>query len=133
MPTQSPADRKLKLVSLNRICKFKKGDKLMLVTGKKKGKSAVGPLKTILSKKGRLIIEGVNMVTKHARGDPNDPTKPKGRVLIEASVPVSNVRLVCPKCLQPTRVGWRILEARKENGKVNKVRICRKCQERIDD
>jgi large subunit ribosomal protein L24 len=135
MPTKklpSKDQRSEKLVSRKRICKFKKGDKLKLMTGKNASDTAIGTLQLIDSRKGRLLIEGVNKYIKHVRKDPNDPGKPAGLVLREVSVHVSNVALVCPKCLKTTRVGWRILETPKENGKVNKVRICRKCKEVID-
>jgi large subunit ribosomal protein L24 len=135
MATTPQSERALKLVSLPRICKFRKGDKLQLMVGKKAG--AVGSLTKILSKKGRLLIEGVNKVIKHARPDPSDPSKPSGRIEVEASVHVSNVALVCPKCAKPTKVGWKILDTPRltKDGreKVNKVRICRKCHERIDE
>jgi large subunit ribosomal protein L24 len=130
---QSKSERSFKIVSLPRICKFKKGDRLQLMVGKKAGPQAIGNLVSIDSKKRRVLIEGVNKVVKHVRADPSNPGKPSGRVEVEASVHVSNVALVCPKCFQPTRVGWKILEARKENGKVNKVRICRKCKQVIDE
>jgi large subunit ribosomal protein L24 len=140
MPTQPQQNRKLKKVSLHRICKFRKGDKLQLMVGKKAGSSAIGELLSIDSVKRRVKIKGVNMIIKHVRRDPNDASKPSGRVEQEASVHVSNVALICPKCLKPTRVGWEFLDTLKESKKpgthklkVNKVRVCRKCHERIDD
>ena len=71
MPTQSPADRKLKLVSLNRICKFKKGDRLQVITGRHAQHKPIGTLQSIDKRKGRLLIEGVNKVFKHRKQDPS--------------------------------------------------------------
>ena len=133
MPTKSPSDQKLKVVSLHRICKFKKDDNLQLMVGKKAGPSAIGKLLSIDSKKRRVLVQGVNMVTKHVKSKGAADGKPTGRVKVEAPVDVSNVALVCPKCLKPTRVGWMFLEEKGDNGKPRKVRFCRKCKERIDD
>jgi large subunit ribosomal protein L24 len=133
--TQSAKDRSLKRVSLPRICKFKKGDRLRLMVGRKAGPSAIGELMSIDTKKGRLMIKGVNMVTKHVKRDPNQTAKEHGRVQVEASVHVSNVALICPKCMLPTRVGWRVLETKRveNNRKIRSIRICRRCHEPIDD
>jgi large subunit ribosomal protein L24 len=88
------------------------------------------------SKRGRLLIKGVNMVTRHVRRDPNDPKTSTGIIKKEASVHVSNVALVCPKCMKATKVGWKVLETPIVSAKgrtYKKVRVCRKCKERIDD
>ena len=131
----SAADRRLKLVSLPRICKFKIHDQLRLMVGKNAGHTAVGELTRIDSKKGRVWVKGVNMIIKHVRRDPNNPSKPSGRVAVESSIHVSNVALVCPKCMKPTRVGWKMLDA-PQQGKTlrvyKKLRVCKRCHEIID-
>jgi large subunit ribosomal protein L24 len=133
---QSAKDKRLKLVSLPRVCKFKVNDKLRLMVGKNAGEAAIGDLMKIDSRRGRLLIKGVNMVTKHVRRDPNNPSTNTGIIKVEASVHVSNVALVCPKCLKTTKVGWQILEnpiVTSKGRTYKKVRICRRCKERIDE
>ena len=118
--------------SLPKICKFRKGDRLQIISGKHGNDRQIGNLLKIDKKKRRVVVEGCNKVFKHRKQDPTNKTA-SGIEQIEASIDVSNVALVCPKCVRPTKVGWRILDERKENGKIQKVRICRRCQERIDD
>jgi large subunit ribosomal protein L24 len=115
---------------MNTICKFKKGDRLQLLTGK--NRKAVGNLKKIIVKKKQVLIEGVNIVIKHQKADPNRNIA-GGRQKMEAPVHISNVALVCPKCLLPTRVGYQILPKAEDSQKQRKVRICRRCKAQIDD
>lgn len=98
--------------------KIKKGDTVLVITGKDKGKK--GKVLSVIPKKERVVVEGVNIVKKHAR-----PTQknPKGGIITqEAGIHISNVKLVCPSCGQPTRVGFKV----KEDGA--KVRFCKKCE-----
>ncbi|GAK13823.1 50S ribosomal protein L24 [Geomicrobium sp. JSM 1781026] len=99
----------------------KTGDKVKVITGKDKGKEGV-ILKALPSKE-RVIVEGVNVVKKHAK-----PTQenPQGGILNEeAAIHVSNVMLIDPKSGEPTRVGYK-----HEDGK--KVRVAKKSGEVID-
>ncbi len=83
--------------------KIKKGDRVILLTGKDKGRS--GPVTKVMPKEGRVIVGGLNLVQRHTRptqGDPNGGIKTK-----EASVHVSNVAIVDSNG-KPTRVGFRI-------------------------
>lgn len=100
----------------------KKGDNVLVLTGKEKGKK--GKILKVLSKEGRAIVEGLNMAKKHQK-----PTavSPQGGI-IEKEMPInaSNLMLICPKCNKPTRVGRAILA----DGK--KVRVCKHCNEAID-
>lgn len=98
--------------------KIKKGDTVLVIAGKDKGKK--GKVLSVLTKTERVVVEGVNIVKKHVR-----PTRknPKGGIITqEAGIHISNVKLVCPSCAQPTRVGFKI----REDGA--KVRTCKKCQ-----
>ncbi len=101
--------------------KVKREDFVVVIAGKDRGKR--GKVLRVLPKKHRVIVEGVNIVKKHQK-----PTATTAGGIIEKPAPihVSNVMLVCPKCGQPTRVGFTFLE----DG--TKVRRCKKCVEVID-
>ncbi|MFY4777172.1 50S ribosomal protein L24 [Metabacillus sp. RGM 3146] len=99
----------------------KKGDKVMVISGKDKGKQ--GTVLEAYPKKERVLVEGINIVKKHAK-----PTQenPQGGILNqEAPVHVSNVMLIDPKSGEPTRVGYKV-----EDGK--KVRVAKKSGESLD-
>jgi large subunit ribosomal protein L24 len=100
--------------------KFKKGDTVAIIAGKDLGTQ--GRILEVLPKKNKVIVEGVNRVTRHEkiRMDRRG-TQQGGIEHKEAAVAISNVALVCPND-GPTRVGYRI-----EEGTDAKVRICRKC------
>ena len=99
----------------------KKGDKVMVITGKDKGKTGV--ILVALPKKDRVLVEGVNIVKKHTK--PNQENPQGGIVSQEAAIHVSNVMLIDPKTGEPTRVGYKI-----EDGK--KVRVAKKSGELLD-
>jgi len=100
---------------------IKKGDNVVVISGEEKGKKA-SVIKAYPSK-NKVVLEGVNMVTKHmkARG----ANQPGGKVQQPAPIDASNVMLVCPECGQPTRVAHD-----KVDGK--NVRKCKKCGAVID-
>lgn len=100
--------------------KIKKGDTVLIISGKDKGKKA--KVLEAFPRQDKVIVEGANIVKKHRR--PRQE-KEKGQI-IEVSKPidVSNVKLVCPKCGQPTRLGYRLTEK-------GKYRICKKCNQEI--
>jgi large subunit ribosomal protein L24 len=100
---------------------LRKDDKVMVITGRDKGKA--GKVLSIVTKKGRAVVEGVNMIKRHTRPGPGT----QGGILEkEASVHLSNLMLVCPKCTDGVRILRKVLE----DGK--KVRICKKCGEVIE-
>ncbi|WP_339060627.1 50S ribosomal protein L24 [Tepidibacillus marianensis] len=100
----------------------KKGDHVIVITGKDKGKK--GRVLAAYPKEGRILVEGVNLVKKHTRPS---QTNPDGGILTqEAPVHSSNVMLVDPKSGKVTRVGHKTLD----NGK--KVRIAKKSGEVLD-
>lgn len=103
--------------------KIKKDDKVMVVTGKDKGK--IGKVLKILKKTDRILVEGVNKVQRHTKGNPY-ANQPGGIIEKEAPIAYSNVQLMCTGCSKPTRIGYKDTE----DGK--KVRICRKCNQTID-
>ncbi len=100
----------------------RKGDTVVVLSGKDKGKK--GKVLRALPQEGKVLVEDVNVVTKHRKPS---PTMQQGGLLKqEAPIFAAKVMLVCPACKQPTRVGHQILA----NG--NKVRVCKKCNENID-
>ncbi|MBA2176937.1 50S ribosomal protein L24 [Halobacillus locisalis] len=99
----------------------KKGDKVMVITGKDKGKQ--GTILEAYPKKDRVLVEGVNEVKKHAKPSQENP---QGGILTqEAAIHVSNVMPIDPKTGEPTRVGYKV-----EGDK--KVRIAKKSGEALD-
>jgi large subunit ribosomal protein L24 len=102
--------------------KIRKGDSVLVIAGKDKGKK--GKVRTADYKGDRVVVEGANIIKKHAKAVPG--AQQGGIVEREASLHVSDVMLMCNKCNHPARIGVRVLE----DGK--KVRFCRVCQEVID-
>ena len=102
---------------------IRKNDGVLVVTGKDRGKR--GRVLKLLPEKNRLIVEGMNMISRHTKPNPQRNIK-GGIVRREASLHVSNVQLVCPDCGAQTRIGHRIL------GDGRKVRVCRKCEGVVD-
>ena len=100
--------------------KIKKGDQVVVLTGKNKGTK--GEVLRVLTQESRVVVQGVNVVTKHQK-----PTQfsPGGKQTKELPVHVSNVALVDPKTGEATRVGYKVLK----DGK--KVRVARKSGETI--
>ena len=108
----------MSLVKLN----VKKGDTVVVLSGKDKGKK--GKVVTAMPKKGKVIVEGVNKVKRHTK--PNVKAPQGGILGKEAPLHACKVMLVCPACNKPTRVGHKEV-----NGK--NVRVCKKCGEVIDE
>lgn len=100
----------------------KKGDKVVIIAGKDKGKS--GKILTCYPKDNRVVVEGVNMVTKHKKASRD--MQQAGIIHKESSINISNVMVYCSKCKQGVRTEKKVLE----NGK--KVRVCKKCGETFE-
>jgi len=103
------------------MLKIKKNDKVEIIKGKDKGKT--GKVLRIESVKNRLYIEGTNIINKHMRQ--KDQSKPGGIIKKEGPIRISNVKLICPGCGKPVRVGIEI----RDSGE--KVRICKNCKQQI--
>ncbi len=99
----------------------KTGDTVTVLSGKERGKK--GKVLAVSPKEGKVIIEGVNMVTKHVK--PRRMGEAGGLVKAEGAMYACKVQLVCPHCGKPTRVGHKV----QENG--TKERICKKCGESL--
>lgn len=95
----------------------KKGDKVVVIAGSDKGK--MGKILTSMPKDNRVIVEGVNMVTKHKKQ--TNQMQQAGILHHEAAVNASNVMIYCDKCKSGVRTEMKVLD----NGK--KVRACKKC------
>lgn len=99
---------------------IKKGDNLLVILGKDRGKT--GACERVIPRKNKVVISGINLVKKHTR-----PTRrnPKGGISeIPAPIHASNVMIICKKCGKKTRIGKKILAKKK-------IRICRACSEEI--
>jgi len=99
--------------------KIKKDDTVKVVCGKDKGKT--GKVVKVDSDKGRIIIQGINIVKKAQK--PKSQNDKGGIISVEAAMDISNVMVVCKKC-GPTKIGI------KADGK-DKARICKKCGDTI--
>jgi large subunit ribosomal protein L24 len=100
--------------------KIRKNDEVEIIAGKDVG--ARGRVLEVLPKRGRVIVEGVNRVTRHEKIRMSRRGSQEGGISHkEAAVDISNVALICPTD-GPTRAGYNI-----EEGTGAKVRVCRKC------
>ena len=95
---------------------IKKDDKVIVLSGKDKGKQ--GKVLSADPKAMKVVVEGVNVATKHQK--PMKQGQDGGIIKVETPIYVSKVQLVCPKCGKATRVGHKIADGKK-------VRVCKKC------
>ena len=102
--------------------KIRKGDRVQVISGKDRGKQ--GKVLRSFPEKRRVIVEGVNLVKKHARPSRENPQG--GIITKEAPIHVSNVALLCEACGRAVRVAYRF------DAEGNKKRFCRKCGADID-
>ena len=101
--------------------KIRKGDTVMVLTGRDKGKK--GSVLKVMPLEDRVLVQGVNMVKRHSRGG---GTQAPGIIDKEAPVHVSNVALMDPKDGKPTRITFKVLEGGK------KVRVAKRAGEVVD-
>ena len=95
---------------------IKKDDKVVVLSGKDKGKE--GKVLIADPKAGKVVVEGVNVATKHQKAQKQG--QEGGIIKVETPIYVSKVALVCPKCGKATRVGHKVVDGKK-------VRTCKKC------
>ena len=100
----------------------KSGDLVQVINGKDRG--ARGKVLAVSPAEGKVIVEGVNKVTKHVK--PRRAGEAGGRIAAESALYACTVQLVCPKCGKAVRVGHVINDAGK------KVRVCKKCGAHIE-
>ena len=96
--------------------KIKKNDKVVVLSGKDKGKS--GKVLGTVPSERKVVVEGIKVVTCHIK--PRKQGEEGGIVKREAAIYASKVQVVCPKCDKPTRVAYEIKDGKK-------VRVCKHC------
>jgi len=101
--------------------KIRKGDLVKVIAGDSKGQQ--GKVTEVIIEKNRVVVEGVNLVSKHTK--PNAANPNGGIVKVEAAIHISNVAVVDPKSGEPTRIG------RKKNDAGKLVRVAKKSGEEI--
>jgi len=124
MATKQKEKKPLHLAKMN----IKKGDTVLIITGKDRGKQ--GTVSRAMPQVNKVIIEGLNIVKKHVR--PQGQTRQGGVIDKAMPIDVSNTMLICTECGEPTRVG----HDRRPVGvdqKLRPVRVCKKCHKVIAD
>jgi large subunit ribosomal protein L24 len=102
---------------------IRKNDEVYVLQGKDRGKR--GRVLIVEPQKGRIVVEGVQMIKRHTRPNPQKNVK-GGIVEKEASINISNVAIVCKNCNEHTRIGKKVLDdGRRE-------RTCKKCGTSLD-
>ncbi|MEG1508851.1 MAG: 50S ribosomal protein L24 [Clostridia bacterium] len=104
----------------------KKGDAVIVIAGKDKGKS--GQITSVNTSDKRVIIDGLNMVSKAVK--PRSAQEKGGILKKEASVDASNVMIVCPVCGKATKVAHSMID---KDGKTVKIRVCKKCGASLEE
>ena len=103
--------------------KIKKGDKVIVIAGKDKGKK--GTVLSVIPKELRLVVEGINSAVRHTK--PTQLNPQGGKVVKDMPIHYSNVQILDPKVDLPTRVGFKVL------GDGKKVRFAKRSAEIIDN
>lgn len=100
--------------------KIKKGDTILVISGKNRGKQ--GKILQVFPKENRILVEGMNLRKKHQKPKKSGE---KGQIVeLPGPISVSNVKIVCPKCGKPARVGYKFINEKK-------YRTCKKCGQEI--
>src|SRR5258708_37752248 len=124
MATRQKEKKPLHLAKLN----IKKGDTVLVTTGKDKGKQ--GTVSRAIPQDEKVVVEGLNMVKKHVK--PQGQTRQGGVIDKAMPIHISNTMLICTECGKPTRVA----HERRPMGtdqKIRSVRVCKKCHKIIED
>ena len=103
------------------MLKIKKGDTVKVLSGNDKGKT--GEVLEVLPKTQKVLVKGINQKTKHVKARRQGDES--GIIVSEFPIHISKLNVVCPKCGKATRIGF-------EMDKENKVRVCKKCGEKLD-
>lgn len=101
--------------------KLKKGDLVKVVLGKDKNRT--GKIEKVLSKEGKVLVTGVNQYKRHLKA--RSQKQRSEIVTITKPLSLENVELICPHCKSITRIGFMLTKS-------GKIRICRKCDKKID-
>jgi large subunit ribosomal protein L24 len=104
---------------------IRRNDTVLVIAGKDRGKTGV--IRSVLTKKGRVIIDGINMIKKHQRPSQSQGTMVPGGIMERPGpMDASNVMIICSECSKAVRTGARV----RADGV--KVRVCKKCGADID-
>lgn len=103
--------------------KIKTGDTVLIIAGKDRTKK--GKVIEVFPKKDSIIVEGINIVKKHVK--PRRSGEKGQRVEVPRPLNISNIKLICPKCKKPARVGYKPVV----KGREKKIRICKKCGQEV--
>lgn len=101
--------------------KIKTGDQVLICKGKDRGKK--GKVTQVLPRENQVVVEGANVRIKHLR--PRRSGEKGERIQFFAPLSIANVKLICPKCSKPTRVGYKIVAEKK-------FRLCKKCNQTFE-
>ena len=102
--------------------RIRANDNVMVIRGRDRGKQ--GRVTRTVGADQKVVVEGVNVVKKHTKRTGN--VRQAGIIQKEMPIPTSNVVLVCPHCLKPSKLGRRILA----DG--TKARVCKRCEQVIE-
>ena len=102
--------------------RLRSDDTVLIIKGRDRGKQ--GRIQQVFPKKGRVLVDGVNIVSRHTRAAAG--VRQGGIIQKELPIQAANVMLVCTHCNRPTRIGTRLLV----DG--TKARTCTRCQEVIE-
>lgn len=95
---------------------MRKGDRVKVISGEDRGK--IGKILQVFPEKDRVLVEGVNIVTKHQR--PTQAVREPGIIKRESPLKLSKVKVVCPECSVPSRLGLAVVDKQK-------LRRCKQC------
>ena len=112
----------VKKASKNKL-RLKTGDKVIVISGKDKGKT--GNIVKVFTAARKVLVEGVNLKTKHKKVDTN--TQEGGKIKVEAPIHISNVMYYCESLGKGSRIGYKV------NSDQMKVRYCKKSGEEIEE
>lgn len=99
--------------------KYKRGDKVTILTGKDKNQTGV--VEKVLISENKLVVSGINIYKRHRKATRNQKA---GIYEVKRPIDAAKVAIVCPKCTKPTRIGFTTMGGKK-------IRTCRKCQGEI--
>lgn len=118
MPVRKSANKRNMVPKMS----IRRGDEIVVISGKDKGKR--GRVERVIPSQNRVVVEGVNMVKRHMRRQPN--SLQAGIIDMPAPMARANVMLVCPNCNAPSRPARTVLP----DG--SHARVCKKCGEIMD-
>lgn len=111
--------------------RFKKGDTVLIISGKDRGKR--GKIDKVIPKNGKIVVTGINVAKHHLKPSRKNPHG--GIVNRLAPIEAANAIIICPRCSQPTKIGQKMTTPSAKSGSATKkikIRICRKCKESLD-